>query len=220
MGTKTGTAVRLHPDILSEKQNQVLHQCGSAITKQGFYLAGGTAVALHIGHRRSIDFDWFTAEPLSDPLRLAQAMRDNGIPIRTRRTAQGTLHGSVSGVRITCLQYTYPLLRPLVSMRMYGCLIASLDDLACMKLAAISQRGSRKDFVDLFALMKQHKRLPQMLRLYERKYSVGDVAHLLYAMTYFVDAEKEPMQAMIWKTGWKTMKSFIHSEVKRLSQRL
>jgi hypothetical protein len=122
------------------------------MTAQQFYLGGGTALAIHLGHRRSVDFDWFTQEHITDPLRLAQDLNDQGIVFVTRSIERGTLHGSVSGVQVSFLEYRYPLLQPLVAWPMFGCTLASPEDLACMKLSALAQRGAKKDFIDIYAL--------------------------------------------------------------------
>jgi len=82
----------------------------------------------------------------------------------------------------------------------------SLDDLACMKLAAIAQRGSRKDFMDLHVLATDHRPLRDIVDLYRRKYSIEDIVHVLVGLTYFDDAEDEPMPVMLNKVSWDAVK--------------
>jgi hypothetical protein len=147
-----GGAVSVHPEILKPRQREVLRSLGPAATTHGFYLGGGTAIALHLGHRRSVDFDWFRQPLLEDPPELARELQEEGIPFATGWTRRSTLYGTVRGVRVSFFQFRYRLLKPLVPWPEAGCQLAALEDLACMKLSAISQRGSRKDFVDLFAL--------------------------------------------------------------------
>jgi hypothetical protein len=142
-------AMSFHPEVLPEDQWTVLRLAGPVLAQHGYYLAGGTALAIHLGHRRSLDLDWFTAERLPDPMALAQSLRDEGIPFATGQTAPGTLHGQVQNVRMSRFEFRYPLLEALVLWEEVGMRLASLDDLACMKLSAIAQRGSRKDFYDL-----------------------------------------------------------------------
>lgn len=184
-------------EALTPTQSRVLHQLGPAMRR--FYMGGGTAVALHLGHRRSADLDWFTAEGLEDPLRLGQEIRDEGIRLTTAQVGRGTLH--VSGVRVTFLEYTYPMLEPPVPWADPGCLLASLDDLACMKLAAVTQRGSKKDFVHVYAVGRRHRPLAEMLRLYQRKYSVADIGHVLYGLAYFEEADRERMPRLLWEAN-------------------
>lgn len=198
-------------------QKRVLRQLGSLMTQWGFYLGGGTALALHLGHRHSVDFDWFTEEQIADPLRLAQDMRDAGVAFITSRIERGTLHGFISGTRVSFLEYRYPLLKPPLSWTAFACALAAPDDLACMKLAALAQRGSKKDFVDIYALGLRYKPLSEMLRLYRQKYSVKDTVHVLYGLTYFHDADKERMPRMLWESSWRTVKRTIQRSVREVT---
>ena len=133
-----------------------LRKLGPAMTRRQFYLAGGTALATYFGHRHSVDLDWFTGKQIEDPLRLAQEIRDERIPFKTASIERGTLYGTVSGIRVSLLEYRYPLLRPLAPCPGFACLMASMEDIACMKLSAVAQRGSKKDFVDIYALALRH----------------------------------------------------------------
>jgi hypothetical protein len=209
--------MKYYEEVLSVQQRQVLSQLGPLLTERQFYLAGGTALALHLGHRRSVDLGWFTPAQLAEPLRLAQELRDAGIPLVTDAVERGTLHGTVSGVRVTFLEYRYGLLAPLVPWPEYACQVAAVDDLACMKLAATAQRGSKKDFVDIYALGLRHCALPEMLRLYQQKYAVRDIGHVLYALVYFDDANRERMPEMLWDKDWQSIKKTIQEWVKELA---
>jgi hypothetical protein len=208
--------MRFHPDILNTAQKRVLTRLAPALTARSFYLGGGTALALHLGHRRSVDFDWFTAERLEDPLGLAAALRDEGLPLRTDRVAPGTWHGAMSGVRISLLEYRYTLLEPLAHWRRFGCDVASRADLAAMKLAAVAQRGSKKDFVDVYAVAAKPTALPQLLHWYVDKYAVTDTAHLLYSLAYFDEADRQPMPHMLRKVDWRKIKASLRAWVRTL----
>ena len=85
-----------------------------------------------------------------------------------------------------------------------------------MKLSAISQRGSRKDFVDLFALGRHGFSLREMLDWYQVKFEVDDIAHLLYALAYFDDADAEPKPSMIWKVSWREVKETLRGWVRSI----
>jgi nucleotidyltransferase AbiEii toxin of type IV toxin-antitoxin system len=210
VGKENGT-MRAHLEVLAPAQRKALKQVASLATRRGFYLGGGTALALYLGHRRSIDFDWFIQEPLGDPMLLAQYIRSQGMDFTTSKVEAGILHGLLSGVRFSFLEYPYPLLNPSVELKDFACSVASLDDLACMKLSALAQRGSKKDFVDIYALALKHRPLPDILGLYKRKYGVEDMSHVLYGLAYFDDADKERMPRMLWKTDWKTIKTAIRN---------
>lgn len=205
-----------HPEILSATQRRVLEKLAPVLSKHNFYLVGGTAIALHLGHRRSVDLDWFTGERLSNPMRLAQALREEGTTdLVTEQIEPGTLHGRVQGVRVSLLEYRYPLLQPLVSWS--SSQLAALDDLACMKLSAIAQRGAKKDFLDLYALVLRHRPLPELLELYQEKYDTRDTAHLLYALAYFDDADRQRTPVLLWDLDWPTVKEAVRQWIKDLA---
>lgn len=203
-----------HPEILARQQMRVLAQIGPWLTRRGFYLGGGTAVALHLGHRRSVDLDWFGPE-LPDPELLGTELREQGVALVTGQVAPGTLHGTVRGVQVSLLRYRYPLL---AGLRPWpgGVRIASRADLAAMKLLAAAQRGAKKDFVDIYALGKRACSLQKMLQWYQQKYATEDVAHLLFSLSFFRDAEKERLPRMLWKVNWRTVKETIQRWVKNI----
>src|SRR5260370_20280035 len=97
------------------------------------------------------------------------------------------------------MRYCYPFLGKLISFPDCHCRLASLPDLAAMKLAAQAQRGSKKDFVDIYALSRLPVPFQQMVRWYQKKYATQDIAHILYSLVYFEDANRERMPAMLWQ---------------------
>jgi hypothetical protein len=105
------TPLRL--EALDESARAVLEAHAAIAHAEGFYPAGGTALALQLGHRRSVDFDWFTDAEF-DPLMLARRLGDGGVPFVARGTARGTLHGTVLHARVSFLEFRYPRLAPLV----------------------------------------------------------------------------------------------------------
>jgi hypothetical protein len=202
---------------LNPLQKKILQQLEPILMRQHYYLGGGTTIAIYLGHRHSVDLDWFTEEGITDPMRLAQNIRDKGIPFVTGQIERGTLHGTISGVRIRFLEYKYPLLKPLIIWQKAACQLATLEDLACMKLSALTQRGSKKDFVDIYALGLRYFSLRDMLRLYQKKFSVEDMGHVLYGLSYFDDADKERLPKMFWDTDWRTIKKTIQGWVKEVA---
>jgi hypothetical protein len=206
--------VKGHPEVLPPAQQEALRIVAGPLTAHGFYLGGGTAVAIHLGHRRSLDFDWFSATPLTDPLTLAAQLKRDGVPMDVADIGRGTLHGTVASIRMTLLEYPYAHLSPPVDWMAFGCRIASLDDLGTMKLSAIAGRGSRKDFVDLYALGTAHHPLKEMVGAYRTRFAVTDTAHLLYALAYFDDAEDEPMPEVLWDVDWSTIRQTIEGWVR------
>jgi hypothetical protein len=202
---------------LTKKQLKVLKALGPHTAPKGFYLAGGTALAIHYGHRISMDLDWFTPEPFEDSLLLAQALRNSGLDLEIEQVSPGTLHGSIQDVRVTFLQYQYPILKSVQHWKAMDCDLASLEDLAGMKLSAIAQRGARKDFCDLYALGKTSFSLQQMLVFYRKKFGIRDIGSVLYGLVYFDDAENERMPRMLWNVNWRDIKKTILEWVKGVS---
>ncbi len=208
-----------HPHVMTKAQGGVLARLGPIVAAEGFYLAGGTALALHYGHRRSVDLDWFSPGVFADPLALAARIRDSGIKLEVAGVSRGTLHGRVNRVRVSFLEFRYPLLARAVRRPVARCPIAGVRDIACMKLAAIAQRGSRKDFVDLWALLAHQRRLPAMLADYKRKFSIGDVASVLYGLGYFDDAETEPLPKMLVPVDWPAIRAVVTAALRKTAAR-
>jgi hypothetical protein len=212
-----GKSMKYSTEGLSKKQISVLKSLGVQMSAMGFYLAGGTALAIHLSHRISVDLDWFTPNSFADGMILAQSLRNSNIDLDIEQVSFGTLHGSVKGVRVSFLQYQYPLLKPLEQWNEMSCPLASLEDLACMKLSAIAQRGARKDFCDIYALGKKAFSLSQMLGFYQKKFSIRDIGSVLYGLVYFDDAESERMPRMLLDVGWREIKNTILGWVKEVS---
>lgn len=207
-----------HPEILTAEQQEVLRDLGPFATdRHGFRLAGGTALAVYFGHRRSVDFDWFTEDSIEDAYRLARDIEDHGFDWTTEQVSRGTLHGRIRAIRITFLEFRYPLLAEPVLWEDFQTSLLALDDIAAMKLSAIAQRGARKDFVDLYALLETHRELPALLNLYREKFKVEDIGHLLYSLSYFEDAEREPMPEMLWDVSWEHLKARLREHVDALA---
>ncbi len=198
--------MKLHYEVLGRSQRSLLPSFSTLAANHGFYLAGGTGLALQLGHRRSVDFAWFRAKPIEDPLRLAAALQTPALRLTVDRVERGTLHGSVRRVRVSFLEYGYPQLEPLIEVP--GLRLAALEDIAAMKLAAVAQRGSKKDFVDIFALGQRFS-LAEMLGFYRAKYGLEDVGHVLVALAYFDDADRERLPTLLRRWDWSTMKATI-----------
>jgi len=201
-------------EILEKPQLEVLKVLAPALAPHGFYLVGGTAVALRLGHRRSVDLDWFSPDPIPDPLVLAADLQAAGVPIEVVALAPNTLHAALAGVKVSLLTYRYPRLFPLVVWPEIGCSLASLEDLACMKLAAVAQRGSRKDFLDIAALGRAGFTLAAMLEWFKQKYGLRDVGHILVGLCFFDDADSEPMPICLDGVDWGSTQATIRGWVK------
>ena len=158
-------------------------------------------MALQLGHRRSIDFDWFTEGTVLDVEHTLSRFTVLGDFTLDRRE-DGTVIGYIRGVRVSCFEYRYPLLEPLIIEPAWDLRLASLLDLASMKLLAIAQRGSRKDFVDVHLLLDSGLTLAVMLDAFQRKFGVASRMSVLRGLVYFDDAEAEAMPDMLVPLNW------------------
>jgi predicted nucleotidyltransferase component of viral defense system len=203
----------MHEETLAAPARAVLEQITGKAFLEHFYLVGGTALALQLGHRISVDLDFFAPSDFSLAA-LKEALPAVGKYTLTNEEP-GTLDGMLDDVKLTFLRYPYPLLFDLVTWN--GMPMADPRDIAAMKLSAISSRGSRKDFIDLYVLLNRYH-LSELINLFEKKYSgvTYNKLHLLKSLTYFDDAEEEPMPTMLHPISWEEVKRGIRTEAKGL----
>ena len=216
VGTPDHGMTRFFERVLSSQQLAVLSDLAPAVAAGGFYLASGTAVALHLGHRRSDDFDWFVERFLHQPIDVASSIRSAVAGFTVDQIEEGTVIGTVSGVKTSLLAFPYPRLAPLHDWQDRGVRIADVRDLATMKLLAAVQRGTKRDFVDLYALIESGQRLPDMLSDFAARFGVPDPVSVLRALVYFEDAETDPMPDMLTAMTWNAVRTRLEQEVERL----
>ena len=205
----------MHTEILNQAQQEILDGLASLQVLAEFYLAGGTALALRHGHRRSVDFDWFREDPL-DSRRLVVALDQAFESVERLPSGEHTLYVRIHGVTASFFRFPYPLLAS-TTPTPWGFGLASDQDIAAMKLEAIAGRGSRKDFIDLYLLCQQGLNLEEAFNLFEQKYGVTRVERYqrLRALTYFDDAEREPMPEMLRPVNWRSVRDFFRQETRR-----
>ncbi len=203
--------MNLHWEATPPGVREAYEALPSFLADEGFYLAGGTALALLEAHRLSADLDLF-APSIGDPLVLAGRLRRIAGGMTIVSTAPETLYVSIGGIRVSFIGSSYGLLEPLLQPGGTSVPLASLDDIAAMKLAAVASRGSRKDFVDLWVLVTRHRRLEEYLALYEKKYG-ADPGHVLRSLIFFDDAEHEPPLRLLADVSWNRVKADLESWV-------
>ena len=142
-----------------------------------------------------------------DLLKRIQAMR----LAADMRLVGGTALALHDGVKVDFVNYPYPWLQP--SVHEDGIVLAGLEDIAAMKLSAAANRGRKKDFIDISFLLDIFP-LGEMFSLYQRKFSVSEFAFALRGLTYFDDAEDDPMPEMLEPVTWKGVKGKIESTVR------
>lgn len=161
--------------------------------KKEFYLAGGTALALQLGHRDSIDFDFFTdknfsTKKLFEKIKKIFKNRD----IKKIQEEKNTLTIIVNkNIKISFLNYPYKFLGKLINEEYFR--VASIIDIACMKLSAIVSRAAVKDYVDIYFILKKIP-LNELLKSAEQKFPDLDTNLILKSLVYFEDIDKEPIK--------------------------
>jgi hypothetical protein len=208
---------RFSGHVLSSHQLAVLNDLAPAVAAAGFYLAGGTGVALHLGHRRSDDFDWFVERFSHPPIDVASSIRSAVPGFAVDEIEEGTVIGTVRGVKTSLLAFPYPRLAPLCVWQDHGVRVADLRDLATMKLLAIVQRGTKRDFVDVHALLENGQPLSGMVSDFGARFGVTDPMSVLRALVYFEDAEADPMPDMRTRVTWDAVRNRLEREVERLA---
>jgi len=205
-------------EVLSKSAKESLAILGKSHLVDNAYLAGGTAVALQLGHRKSKDLDFFTPKKFETGVLIKGIKRE--IPqFKVEKLSWGTIMGFIKDTRFTMFFYEYPLLfKP---NKFCEISIADIRDIVPMKIAAVSDRGTKRDFVDLFFILKKkYSSLGESLNLYERKFKKleQNKFHLIKSLTYFRDAEEEKMPKMLVEVNWTEIKRFFEKEVKKLSK--
>lgn len=202
-----------HSEVISPDVATTAKALASLPTLRDFYLAGGTALALYRGHRRSVDLDFFSAQTFDEERLIASLQRLPDLAVISK--SPQTVYCHVSGTKVSFIEYAYPLLFP--PSEFDGLSVADERDIACMKLWALASRGSRRDFVDLYIIVRQYG-IPQLLELFRQKFTKANynLLHVWKSLTYFADAENEPMPDMLLPLSWEEVKRFFVNEARRL----
>jgi len=154
----------MHKEAIDQRTKRVWNKIAKSGIADRFYLAGGTALAVHFGHRKSIDLDFFSQEDFSTSDLKRQLSPIGEIVLLGE--ADGTLHVTIDHVMVSFFHYAYSLLFP--SVKFEGLTLADERDVAAMKLDAVSSRGSRKDFIDIYELLKKYS-LAGLIEFFEKK---------------------------------------------------
>ncbi len=196
---------------LADEQRRALDRLRSLADDLGLYLAGGTAIALQLHHRVSRDLDLFSREPTFD-LEVARSRLIDLADAEVMSITDTALRMRIGNVPIDVVRYPYPLLDA-TCQGPDQFPLASLRDLATMKLSAVARRGIRRDFWDLHAICQNGRvSLELALDSYVRRYGVreSNLYHVLRALTYFVDAEADPLLPDgLTLEHWAVMKSWF-----------
>jgi predicted nucleotidyltransferase component of viral defense system len=201
---------------LSVNAQKALAILGKQIFIKQAYLAGGSALALQLGHRRSIDFDFFTDKEF-ELKQVKEILRSVG-SYKGQQEAPKTIVAEFNQIKFSLFYYPYKLIGQTIQFKEVN--LASKDDIAAMKLVAITDRGTKKDYIDLYFLANKCFSFEEMFKYYDKKYHNFEVNKLtlLKALQYFEDAEGSEMPKMIEKISWQEVKKFFEKEAIRLAK--
>ena len=194
----------LHYETVDEGTLELLKQLQSLRILSEMRLVGGTSLALQIGHRKSIDIDLFgnlsaPYENLIDELKTLGEV----IPLKNSKNIHSLL---INNIKVDIVNYEYEWLSNKIIIDNIH--LATIQDIAAMKLNAIIGRGSKKDFIDLFFILKDYS-LATLMEFYSKKYHDGSTFLVLKCLTYFEDADSEEMPFMFKNITWQAVKENI-----------
>lgn len=205
----------LYTETVERKTIELLKKIMNDPELDEFHLAGGTALALYLGHRKSIDFDLFCSNdfPSSE---LAVYLIDN-FNFKEDFRDKNTLKGTIENVKIDCIAHKYEVIRPIEVVD--GIRLYSWEDISAMKLNAIADNGTRlKDFVDI-ACLSAKMSLNEMLESYQKKYPNSNAVRALRGLTYYDDIIHEPINLIKGKYTWPKVRKRIEMMIKKDTQK-
>ena len=201
-------------DAIEPKTHDLLKRLQALPELAETRLVGGTALALQVGHRISVDLDIFGKWNYSEDMlgkfsAVGRAEKESGTP-------DGKMaFFYIDGVKVDCVAYEmYDWLEPPVEED--GIRLAGIKDIAAMKVNAITNRGTRKDFVDMARLLDNYS-LDDIFAWYRKKYPAANPALAMRSMSYFVDAETMPMPKMLIPFDWEEAKDRIRAAVRKFA---
>jgi len=208
-----------HWEAVPPLLRELLAEIGQMPFASRFYLAGGSALALRLGHRISVDLDFF-----SDVDEVGDDSRAEIVAAFQQRRATevledvfGNLLMEIEGTHVGFFSYGYLLLEP--PAEVLGVRVAGLLDVGMMKLDALIGRGARKDFYDLYFIAQQVP-LEEMLHQGPVKYPYARDYEMmaLTSLTYFENADRQMAIESLPPTDWETVKDFFVAEARRLGR--
>ena len=214
MDINASKQIKFHTEVLPDFTKKALEALSKEpwLEKSEWYLAGGTALALQVGNRKSIDLDFFTPEARFESIDLLEHFSNNK-DWKIERNRDNMIFGELLGAKISFI--AYPFFIPKQEYIKYGSIkIIQPRDVAVMKIIAISQRGKKRDFFDLYwcahnveSLLDTIKRLPE-----QYPFVAHDYHHILKALVYFSDAEVDPEPQINFDADWRKLNLFLEKK--------
>ncbi|MDR0872405.1 MAG: nucleotidyl transferase AbiEii/AbiGii toxin family protein [Prevotellaceae bacterium] len=176
-------------------------------------LVGGTALALQLGHRNSVDLDFFGKMNFTRG-ELEHELQKNGLKTSVRSESELIKITQIENIKVDFVDYSSVIWLEQAVLS-DGICLAGLKDIGAMKISAIIGRGTKKDFIDLFFLL-QYFSLEQLIDFYKQKYDTNSIFHIIRSLTYFEDAEEDPQPEMYVPFEWNKAKQTIKQAVAAL----
>lgn len=176
------------------------------------FLVGGTSLALQMGHRYSVDLDLFSHQPFDAEALLTELNKHFRVqPLTINNTIFICV---VEGIKVDCVHFRYPFAYPIIETE--GVRLADIRDVAPMKLDAVTKRGSKKDFFDMYYLLERYS-LAQILEFYQQMFRHSTSFHVVRSLTYFEDAETSEMPIIFdAHLTWQAVKNKMIETVKAI----
>jgi len=170
-------------------------------------------LAIQLGHRESIDLDWFSGSEFSNQV-LKKTLSKIG-KFELTDEEKWTINGILDGVKVSFFYYDYKILFPFIDFD--GVKLADMRDISAMKINAASSRGSKKDFIDVCFLLEKYS-FSELMGFFEKKYKniKFNKLHILKSLTFFKDAEQEPMPVMLKGANWENVKKRLMAETNKI----
>lgn len=211
----------LHLEVLPEVTKKVFLKCisNNFFSSGGWYLAGGTSLALQVGHRKSVDLDFFTSEESFNEKKIEEALSKLG-DWKTTSMDRGTVYGELDRAKISLIAYPFiKFSQPFLKVGTVS--LVKPVDIASMKITAISQRGKKRDFFDLYWISLNIQDLKKSIESAQNQYKIKqNPTHILKSLVYFVDAEDDPMPDIYFKATWKEVKDFFKNQIPNITKNL
>lgn len=215
----------MHLEILDKERITILHELSNLSFIRKFYLIGGTSLSLQMGLRKSIDFDFASAEHFDVDLleTLIKEKFEKKVKVVDKSLVKSTLNLFIDNVQVSFFEYKHKIINDLVSSDDFpNIYFASVQDILCMKAIAINQRGSKKDFYDFACITKEHNILPsQLIDLMLQKFNDFDVLKTLsFSLSFFEDAEYDELPETFYNFDWIGVKEYMNKYQKKYAKTL
>ena len=197
-------------NIIDENRYKLLENITNTISMKNYYMIGGTSLSLQLGLRESYDFDFCVPEDFNNELLLEELQKLGQTEVKQNQ--KGTLDVILNGVQVSFFYYPNSVIKEFVNPKeMPKLKLANILDIAVMKVVAISGRGAKKDFFDLYNILnKSNITIDELAKGLLQKYGTNiNYANIIMGLSYFEDAEQEILPKTFVEYNWEEIKKFF-----------